>query len=96
VMSSVKKRSRDELRRAGSNRLQAYQKGHYFSSLARGFHQSRISDGGFPLHPRKEWQAAREAFKSSDAGAMKEIDEALSQVKAAYEDMVRALTDPSR
>jgi hypothetical protein len=91
MMSSVKKRGRDALRRAGSNRPQAYQKGHYFSSLAWGFHRSRVSDGGFPLHPRKEWQAAREAFKGSDASAMKEIEEALSSVRSAYEDVVKAL-----
>lgn len=91
LMSSVKKRARAELRKAGADQLRAYQQGHYVSSLARGFHHSRLSDSGFLFHGRKEWQAVRETWKENNPREIKEIDETLAKLRDAYGTMIEVL-----
>jgi hypothetical protein len=91
LMSSVKKRARAEMRNAGADRLRAYQRGRYVSGLARGFHRSRISDGGFPLHQRKQWQAAREAWKCGHGTDALRIEEGIGELRQAYEPVIDVL-----
>jgi hypothetical protein len=91
LMSSVKKRARAEMRNAGADRLRAFQQGHYVSSLARGFHQSRISDSGFPLHPRRVWQEARKTWKENNPGSTEKIDETLAKLRNSYHTMIELL-----
>jgi len=91
LMSSVKKRARAEMRNAGADRLRAYQRGRYVSPLARGFHRSRVSDGGFALHPRKEWQEAREAWKHDHTTDAQMVDETLGGLNRAYGTMIDVL-----
>jgi hypothetical protein len=91
LMSSVKNRARAEMRNAGADRLRAYQRGHYVSSLARSFHRSRISDGGFPLHSRREWQEAREAWTDNHAADSEKIGETLAGLREAYNTMIEVL-----
>jgi hypothetical protein len=91
LMSSVKKRARHEMRSAGADRLRAFQQGHCVSSLARGFHQSRISDSGFPLHPRRDWQEARKTWKENNPGSIEEIDETLAKLRSSYHTMIELL-----
>jgi hypothetical protein len=90
LMSSVKKRARAEMRNAGTDRLRAYQRSHYVSSMARGYHRSRISDDGFALHSRKAWQEAREAWRKIDPAHSQEIDEILA-LRNSYNTMIELL-----
>ena len=91
LMSSVKKRARAEMRNAGADRLRAYQRSRYVSSLSRGFHRSRVSDSEFPLCPRKDWQEARNGWKVSNSVEAGEIDETLAGLRGAYDTMIEIL-----
>lgn len=65
LMSSTKKRARAEMRKAGADRLRAYQRSKYVSTSARGFHRSRL-EAGFTLHPLKQWQKARDDWDQAN------------------------------
>lgn len=91
LMSSIKKRARVEMRRARFDRVSAYQGSEYVSSLARGFHRSRVEESGFALHSRKEWQAERENWKAANPGEMEQFDEILDRTRGAYERMIDLL-----
>jgi hypothetical protein len=91
LMSAVRKRARAEMRNAGVDRLRAFQQGHYVSSLARGFHRSRISDSGFPLRPRRGWQEERKIWKEHNPGDVEWIDETLAKLRSSYHTMIELL-----
>lgn len=90
VMSSVKRDARHLFRKSGMDRLQAYQQGMYVSSSARGFHRSRI-DEGFPVHPRRNWQAAFETWRSDHAEEITEIERIVADVRDNYGNMAELL-----
>jgi Holliday junction resolvase RusA-like endonuclease len=90
VMSSVKREARHLFRKSGMDRLRAYQKGMYLSSSARGFHRSRI-DEGFPMHPRRDWRAAFETWRSDHAEEIVEIERIVEDVRDNYGDMAALL-----
>jgi Holliday junction resolvase RusA-like endonuclease len=56
-MTNAKRNTRHLLRQAGLDAVRARQYGVYVQPVARGFHKSRLVDGGFTLHERKAWQA---------------------------------------
>lgn len=90
VMSSVKRDARHLFRKSGMDRLRAYQQGMYVSSSARGFHRSRI-DEGFPVHPRRNWQAAFERWRSDHAEEITEIERIVADVRDNYGNMAALL-----
>lgn len=98
MMSSIKTRARAELRKARYDRLRAYQQSKYVSSLARGFHRSRVVDAGFAIHPRREWQEQRRGWKADNPGYVVELEQELGKVRTAYEVMIDVLAGrlPSR
>ncbi|MFY1659358.1 hypothetical protein [Micromonospora sp. WMMD1274] len=51
------KRLRHLLRQGGLLRREAFREARVVQPIARGFHFSRIAESGFPLVPRREWQA---------------------------------------
>jgi len=91
LMCSTQRRVRAEVRKAGANRLRAYQVGRYLSTSARGFHRSRI-EGAFPMHSRREWQAEHAIWRESDAGEFKKVEELLSKMREAHDGMIAAIT----
>lgn len=90
VMSSVKKDARNLFRKSGMDRLRAYQKGMYVSSLARGFHRSRI-DEGFPMRARQEWRLAFDTWRRGHADDIAEIERTLAGVRENYGSMAALL-----
>ncbi len=91
MMSSIKTRARAKLRVAGANRLEAYQRSKYVTSLARGFHRSRVQDGGFAVHKRKDWQAERESWRAANPNALNEIEEIIESSRKNYSTMIELL-----
>lgn len=89
-MSSFKTRVRAEARKAGANRLRAYQIGRYVSTTVRGFHRSRI-EGDFPMHSRREWQAERALWRKNHGADFAKIEEILGNMRASHDDMITAL-----
>ncbi|KMO42060.1 hypothetical protein VQ02_04200 [Methylobacterium variabile] len=90
-MSSLQTRVRAEARKAGANRLRAFQLGRYVSTTARGFHRSRI-DGDFPLHPLREWQAERFKWIEKNGAEFAEIEDIMIKLRASHDRMIAALT----
>lgn len=90
MMSSAKKRTRAEMRKAGANRLRAYQQGKYLSNSARGFHRSRI-EGDFPLHGRRQWQTARAQWAESDPERWAEIEQMLRDMREHQDRLIAAM-----
>ena len=90
VMSSVKRDARHLFRKSGMDRLRAYQQGMYVSSSARGFHRSRI-DEGFPMHPRRNWRAAFERWRSDHAEEITEIERIVADARDNYGNMAALL-----
>lgn len=90
MMSSAKKRTRAEMRKAGANRLSAYQQGHYLSNSARGFHRTRI-EGDFPMHGRREWQAARAQWAKGDPERWTEIEQMLRDMREHQDRLIAAM-----
>lgn len=83
VISEAQKRARHMMREAGHDRLRAYQHGRYIASSARGFHRSRI-DEGVPVHARKSWRAAFEAWRAENTAEFAEIDAIIDGVRKNY------------
>lgn len=94
LMSSTQRRVRAEARKNGANRLRAYQTGRYASTSARGFHRSRIA-GDFPMHSRREWQAKREKWSTSNADESRATEELLRKMRESHDLMIAALTSRS-
>jgi Endodeoxyribonuclease RusA len=90
-MSSLQKRVRAEARRAGANRLRAYQIGRYVSTSARGFHRSRI-ESDFPMHSRGEWQAERAHWSKNEGAEFAKVEEILGKIRVSHDQMIAALT----
>jgi hypothetical protein len=90
VMSEAQKRARHMVRKAGQDRLRAYQQGQYIASSARGFHRSRIDDG-FTAHPRKAWRAVFEAWRAENIGEFAELDALIAGVRENYASMAGLL-----
>lgn len=90
LMSSTKIRARAEMRKGGADRLQAYQQGHYVTSIARGFHRSRIEDG-FEMHSRRAWQAERQRWMAENSEAFVPIDAILKDMRAAHDKFIAVL-----
>jgi hypothetical protein len=90
AMSSVKKTARSRFRQSGMDRLRAYQHAMYVSSSARGFHRSRI-DEGFPMHSRREWREAFEAWRGEHADEIAEVETIIADVQENYEKITAAL-----
>lgn len=91
LMSSVKTRARAEMRNAGADRLRAYQRGMYVSSMARGYPRGRIADSGFTLRPRREWQEARRIWREANPGEIDGMEQALSEMRKSYDTMIEVL-----
>jgi hypothetical protein len=91
MMSSIKRRARAEMRNAGADRLAAYQRSHYVSSLARGFHRSRIEGSGFTMHRMRDWQAERKGWKEAHSGEIEPLEEAIAKARGGYEMMIEVL-----
>jgi hypothetical protein len=91
LMSSVKTRARAEMRNAGADRLRAYQRGMYVSSMARGYPRARIADSGFTLQPRREWQETRRIWREANAEEIKEVEQILSDLRNSYDSMIEVL-----
>jgi hypothetical protein len=91
MMSSIKTRARAELRKARHDRLRSYQQSKYVSSLARGFHRSRIDDAGFPIHLRREWQEERRKWQANNPGQFELAEQELTKLRGAYEVMIELL-----
>jgi len=90
LMSSTKTRARAELRKGGAARLRAYQQSRYVTSLARGFHRSRIEDG-FPMHPRRAWQANRRKWQTENAEAFAEVEAQLAEMRITHNKLIELL-----
>jgi len=93
-MSSLQTRVRAGARKAGADRLRAYQLGRYVSTSARGFHRSRI-EGSFPLHPRREWQAERAQWSKNDGAEFAKVEEILRKMRVSHDQMTASLTNRS-
>lgn len=91
LMSSVKTRARAEMRNAGADRLRAYQRGKYVSSMARGYPRGRIADSGFTLVPRRDWQEARRIWREENPGEIDDIEQSLSELRKSYDRMIDVL-----
>lgn len=91
LMSSVKARARAEMRNAGADRLRAYQRGKYVSSMARGYPRGRIADSGFTLLPRRTWQEARRIWRKTNSGEIDDIEHTLSELRKSYDRMIDVL-----
>jgi len=91
LMSSVKKRARAEMRRAGYDRLRAFQRSRYVSLLARGFHRSRIAESGFSAHSLKEWQEARGVWKRNHPADGDQLDQILARLPDSYNNLIKVL-----
>jgi hypothetical protein len=85
-MSSIKRRARAAYRKAGSDRLRAYQFGQYFSSTARGFHRGRVED--FVLHRLPEWRAEKEQWQSQNPDAFSKIEKTLGELRQRQDEFV--------
>jgi Endodeoxyribonuclease RusA len=90
LMSSSKRRARAELRNAGADRLRAYQQSSYVTSLAGGFHRSRIEDG-FQMHTRRDWQAVRAAWKAANAESFGETERLLEGAREDHDELIAML-----
>ncbi|KQO05219.1 RusA family crossover junction endodeoxyribonuclease [Sphingomonas sp. Leaf242] len=90
LMSSTKTRARAELRKGGADRLRAYQQGRYVTSIARGFHRSRIEDG-FEMHGRRAWQAERQRWLAENGEAFAAIEKILKDARAAHDKFIAVL-----
>lgn len=90
LMSSTKSRVRAELRRGGADRLRAYQQSRYVTSLARGFHRSRIDDG-FPLHARRAWQADRKRWQAKNGGAFAKVEAQVAELAIIHDKFIALL-----
>jgi hypothetical protein len=91
MMSSIKRRARAEMRNAGADRLRAYQGSKYVSSIARGFHRSRIEGSGFTMHRMRDWQAERQRWKEANPGEIEPVDAAIAKVRGAHEMLIEIL-----
>ena len=90
LMSSTKTRARAELRKGGAARLRAYQQSRYFTSLARGFHRSRIEDG-FQIHTRRAWQADRQLWQAEHTEAFAKVEAQLTELRLAHDNLIKLL-----
>lgn len=90
LMSSTKTRARAELRKGGAARLRAYHQSRYVTSLARGFHRSRIEDG-FPMHTRRAWQAGRRQWQAEDNEAFAEVEAQLAELRLTHDKLIELL-----
>jgi Endodeoxyribonuclease RusA len=92
MMSVVKKRYRMALRKAGNDRLRAYQNSLFLSSAKRGYHKSRI-DTGFTMHKLRDWQVTRDEWRSANPEAAKGIDDKLAGPRQAFDSLTALLND---
>jgi Holliday junction resolvase RusA-like endonuclease len=90
AFSRVQKSARHEFRQASMDKLRAYQNGRYMTNSHRGFHKSRVQDGGFELIALRDWKAECEAWISRDPEATeiaillaKELDGMFEAMKGA-------------
>lgn len=90
LMSSTKTRARAELRKGGADRLRAYQQSRYVTSLARGFHRSRIEDG-FALHARRAWQADRRQWQADNAEAFAKVEGQIAELRIIHDKFIALL-----
>ncbi len=79
------------MRNAGANRLRAYQRSLYISLRVRGFHRSRIIDGGFPCHSLKEWQQARETWRRDNPTGHQQLEEIVARLRQSSDTMIEVL-----
>lgn len=91
LMSSTKNRARAELRKGGADRLRAYQQSRYVTSLARGFHRSRIEDG-FALRARRTWQADRRQWQADNADAFAKVESQLAELRNVHDKLIALLS----
>lgn len=91
LMSSVKTSARAEMRNAGADRLRAYQRGKYVSSMARGFPRGRIIDSGFVLYARREWQEDRRIWREANSKEINEVEQRVSGLRKSYETIIEVL-----
>ena len=91
MMSSVKNKARLELRKTGFPHRHAYYRSSYVSSLARGFHRSRLEDSGFTLHRRRDWQERRQRWKEDNPGDLEPIEKVISDAQQNYRSMIDLL-----
>lgn len=91
TMSAFRKRMRVEMRKAGADRLRAYQKSQYLASSARGFHRSRVEESGFQLFPRKKWQNDRQKWKNENPAELETFETELAKYRQAQESLTQAL-----
>ncbi|NBW08321.1 MAG: RusA family crossover junction endodeoxyribonuclease [Caulobacteraceae bacterium] len=89
LMSSTKKRARAEMRKTGVDRLRAYQRSKYVSTSARGFHRSRLENGGFKMHPLKEWQSDRRDWNEKNPRIS--LDHILNGLRGPFDKMIDLL-----
>ena len=92
AMSSVKRKTRHQLRQMGIERIVAYKRLLPITTGIRGFHKSRI-DSGFQMFERAQWLSALEAWKLryADKNKMQEIETLFSGIHENYERMATAL-----
>lgn len=90
MMSSVKRDARHLFRTSDMNRLRAYQQSMHVSSMARGFHRSRI-DEGFTMHARREWRAAFEEWRLENSEEIVKIEDILRDAHQNYNSMASLL-----
>jgi Holliday junction resolvase RusA-like endonuclease len=90
MMSSLQKNARHLFRKAGMDRLRAYQNGLYLSSSARGFHRSRI-DSGFLMHARRDWRKAFEVWRNANTDEIAEIEMIVAGARENFAKMAQLI-----
>lgn len=83
LMSSVKKRYRHALRRAGSDRLGAYQNSLLLSTKKRGFHRSRVGSD-FKIHTQSDWKDRRNGWRISNSEEANDLDMQIQNLERSY------------
>ena len=73
------KKLRHHLRQGGLTKLEAFESAKPIESMARGFHRTRIADGGFGLISHSEWMADH----NNPERAVGDIDEIARKLSAA-------------
>lgn len=83
-LSVLKKEVRHSLRKAGMDRLRAFQQSLHLQTSTRGFHRSRI-DTDFVMHAHKEWRNSVENWRHDHRDEIAQIDQVLSEMKEILE-----------